>query len=306
MKGKLSFSKLQPPPSGSNRNFIRLQSGEDSFILLISKDREDFRNYLRFRDLLESLGINVPQLYDRLELETLQLALLEDCGEKSLYDLWVDGSPLNKLEKYYLETLRNISKLWLSDRSVFGDLPHFIPEVISWEVSYFTENVLDKFLGKYGWIVGYLRDVSHSFSKLIAEFTTPIHRDLQSQNIILFKDTVKIIDFQSVHLSSPLYDLASLLKDPYVQIPQSLEWKLLDLASNILRPHIKLDGYGYNIAAAHRLAQASGAYVKLTTLDNKPHFLRFLKTSLPRLTKALHSLGIDLPKRLEREIVNLI
>ena len=42
-----------------------------------------------------------------------------------------------------------------------------------------------------------------------------IHRDFQSQNIMILKDGPALIDFQGMRMGTVFYDLASLLYDPY-------------------------------------------------------------------------------------------
>lgn len=45
-----------------------------------------------------------------------------------------------------------------------------------------------------------------------------VHRDLQSQNIIVWNEQAYLINFQGVRPGLPRYDLASLLFDPYVAL----------------------------------------------------------------------------------------
>jgi aminoglycoside/choline kinase family phosphotransferase len=45
-----------------------------------------------------------------------------------------------------------------------------------------------------------------------------VHRDFQSQNIIVWNEQAYLIDFQGVRPGLPQYDLASLLFDPYVAL----------------------------------------------------------------------------------------
>ena len=43
-----------------------------------------------------------------------------------------------------------------------------------------------------------------------------VHRDLQSQNVMIRDGEPFLIDFQGMRFGSPFYDLGSLLCDPYV------------------------------------------------------------------------------------------
>ena len=44
-----------------------------------------------------------------------------------------------------------------------------------------------------------------------------VHRDLQSQNVMIRNGEPFLIDFQGMRFGSPFYDLGSLLCDPYVE-----------------------------------------------------------------------------------------
>jgi aminoglycoside/choline kinase family phosphotransferase len=50
-----------------------------------------------------------------------------------------------------------------------------------------------------------------------------VHRDLQSQNVMIRDGEPFLIDFQGMRFGTPFYDLGSLLCDPYVNLEQSRE-----------------------------------------------------------------------------------
>ena len=55
-----------------------------------------------------------------------------------------------------------------------------------------------------------------------------VHRDFQSQNIVIKDGAACFIDFQGMRPGLPQYDLASLLYDPYVCLPASERADLLE------------------------------------------------------------------------------
>jgi len=273
----ITFAETQPPSRGSARTFVRLNlGGKEKAILMIERNYSDFKSYLNIAESFRRAKVPVPDIFDSLELEDKFLVLMEDCGEKSLYDLyWSLG--FEKVKGFYWQAFDVLQRIW--EAKPLSSIPDFHPKVIKWEVDYFVSNVLERFLGISSWFVGYLREISHSFYNLILERKTLIHRDFQSQNLLIKDNKVRVIDFQSAHWSSPLYDLASLLEDPYVNLPQRFK-------NEIKSAFLKRFGFsseGYDIAAFHRLMQASGAYVKLALTDGKLQFFRYLSRSLPRL-----------------------
>src|SRR6202012_3566808 len=55
-----------------------------------------------------------------------------------------------------------------------------------------------------------------------------VHRDFQSQNIVIKDEAACFIDFQGMRPGLPQYDLASLFYDPYVGLPAAERSALLD------------------------------------------------------------------------------
>ena len=88
-----------------------------------------------------------------------------------------------------------------------------------------------------------------------------VHRDFQSQNIILHDSKAWLIDFQGLRLGRQEYDLASLLYDPYLDHSEEEQEKLLALWEDIAEerpvPELLRD------CATQRLMQALGAYANI-------------------------------------------
>ena len=55
------------------------------------------------------------------------------------------------------------------------------------------------------------------------------HRDYHSRNLMLRAGQLFIIDFQDARMGPDTYDLASLLRDSYVDLPESLVDSLIDV-----------------------------------------------------------------------------
>ena len=56
-----------------------------------------------------------------------------------------------------------------------------------------------------------------------------MHRDFQSRNLMVHQGRLWLIDFQGMRFGPPAYDLAALLIDPYVTLPESLQQGLIEL-----------------------------------------------------------------------------
>jgi N-acetylmuramate 1-kinase len=113
-----------------------------------------------------------------------------------------------------------------------------------------------------------------------------VHRDLQSSNILLRRGEPVFIDFQGMRLGPATYDLASLLCDPYVELPTAEVECLLDYY--VARtPEGEAVRRVFWTAAVQRLAQALGAYGRLGAHPATAWFLHYVPPALCALRVAL-------------------
>lgn len=118
-----------------------------------------------------------------------------------------------------------------------------------------------------------------------------MHRDLQSRNLMLADGRLRVIDFQGGRLGPLQYDLASLLIDPYVALPEALQERLLDEAA----ARTAADGAGtaqdfrrgYRYCALARNLQILGAFGHLSRAGGKPAFAAWIPPALAGLKRRL-------------------
>lgn len=73
-----------------------------------------------------------------------------------------------------------------------------------------------------------IKDFFHNISgQLAAKPKTLCHRDYHSRNILVNGDKLFIVDFQDARLGPFTYDLASLLRDSYIDLPRDVREELL-------------------------------------------------------------------------------
>ena len=110
-----------------------------------------------------------------------------------------------------------------------------------------------------------------------------LHRDFQSRNLMLRDGVVKIIDFQGARHGPLGYDLASLLLDPYVGMPQEIQEQLYAIYLAVLKqrmPELIVDAEpfarGFLQLSLLRNMQVMGAYAFLGFQRKKPFFRGYL------------------------------
>ena len=118
-----------------------------------------------------------------------------------------------------------------------------------------------------------------------------LHRDFQSRNILVWNGALRIIDFQGGRLGPLGYDVAALLLDPYVALPETIWSEFLQFYLNELDAlNIAMDQAVFErefyLLALLRTMQALGAYSYLYLKKGKVFFKPFVSPALSNL-KAL-------------------
>ena len=286
-------------PRGSDRTFTRASHGKQSVILMrYSLKREENALYCGHARRLRGIGLPVPRvLLDRPEQ---QLAILEDLGDTSLQD-WICGKPPAAIRKQYEHVLDAV--LLLHEKGTararaqrWNLMPPFDERLYAWERQLFAEQFLGKRLRLPPRAISEItRDLARVGVKLLKTPRVLIHRDLQSSNIFLVDAISKsrlrsarpfFIDFQGMRFGAAAYDLASLLCDPYVSLPETIQEDLLDYyASRSRDPAATAEIFWQ--AAIERLAQALGAYSRLCTLPGMQSFSRHIAPATAMMKRAL-------------------
>ncbi len=101
-----------------------------------------------------------------------------------------------------------------------------------------------------------------------------VHRDFQSQNIIIRDGQAYLIDFQGMRPGLAEYDLASLLYDPYVQLSAAERKELLEFYRTEAGVTDPAFAEKFQLCAMQRLMQALGAYGFLGLVQREPRFPR--------------------------------
>lgn len=282
---------------GSGRKFWRMHVAGQSLILVrYNEDRPENKHYVAIGTFLASVGVRVPIVHFHDESEGL--IIMEDAGDT---DLWsFRAAPWPQRRALYQRTLDQALLLHTHGHRAPGaaDLkflqPVFDAALYRWEQDYFFEHCLGRHFGLSEERLAAEADreqLRAIADQLAAEPRCLVHRDFQSQNIIVRAGEVCLIDFQGLRPGLAQYDLASLLLDPYVDLTAEEREELLGhYLSGLYGPGRKPDPRFrtlYDLCAMQRLMQALGAYGKLGHLDGRAQFLTSIPTAMTRLREVL-------------------
>lgn len=270
-------------PRGSARAFTRVRQGRRSAMLVeYSLERAENAFYCAHARFLARLGIRAPAIL--LDRPGDRLAVLEDLGDATL----ADARPA---EPAYRRVLEQIARL--HDRGIAAAHRARLPTgrpfdagLYRWEREYFAEQYLRTIPGVTAATVGLaLRELSASSRILSREPVALIHRDLQSSNILITPRGPAFIDFQGMRPGAAAYDLASLLCDPYVSLAEPVQLRLLRHYNRRARHAVEESVFWH--AAVQRLAQALGAFARLSRLRGMGAFAAHIRPGLLMMRRAL-------------------
>jgi hypothetical protein len=281
---------------GSDRKFYRIQFSREHSVILVKYSREKAENirYVEIAEFLTAHGVRVPKIYFHDPAETL--TWIEDLGERDLWS-YRDESWLVRRD-FYESALEEIAKLHrVSDADSAGirrDLPaQFDAALYFWEQHYFFENCLGRHFGVAPEKLQTLAKLP-ALSKIAARLAgfprVLVHRDFQSQNIILRNGQAYLIDFQGMRPGLAEYDLASLLHDPYVRLTQSERAGLLEFYCATARVNDQAFAEKFRLCAMQRLMQALGAYAFLGLVKKSRDFLSYIPAALDSLGSVLQEI----------------
>jgi len=167
------------------------------------------------------------------------------------------------------------------------------------ECQYFMEAFVKGYLGKDAPWEKFYPAFSHIADLALAHgYTGLMHRDMQSKNIMTHQGKLWIIDFQSARKGPLQYDLASLLIDPYVKLPQKIQNELLDYTMNRLGLTAVQEKeafiHSFEYCCITRNLQMLGAFGFLTRVKDKPRFESFIPHALAGLKTRFSAIDNDI------------
>lgn len=227
-------------------------------------------------EALSKAGLCVPKIYH----SDLQqgFMVLEDLGDKTFQ------SALNSYSMEYLYF--KACDLLMPMSAVKVDLLNFDINFIDTELGIFKEWMLEKTLHlslnendliKLSNCFDYIKSRIQSYEQI------PMHRDFHCRNLMIYKNNLYIIDFQDM-LKGPIgYDLASLVYDCYLNLPEDLITKIINRAYLGYRERGYLQGISetefkqqLNIISLERHLKVLGIFRRLYMRDGKDSYLQHL------------------------------
>jgi len=279
----------------STRRYYRLKLGDLRFVLALYP--EPFvpheLSYLTVRGLLEAHGLPVPGTED--VDGGRGVVLQEDLGDETLQALLQDASPARTAE-LYREAVDRIAQLQL--RAAQGAQNAdcfriaFDIEKLSWELHYFQKHFLEGLRAADLTVEdrSVLSEAFHQLSQEIASWPRVLcHRDYHSRNLMAHGGRLVWIDFQDARMGPASYDLASLLRDAYVDVPEPLADDLREHFRQQVAPDEPRELFRrrYDLMCVQRNLKTLGTFGFMATVRQNPVYMQYIPRTAAHARKNL-------------------
>ena len=210
----------------STRRYYRLLHEEGHAVIAVHPEpiEPEQHPFVLVRHLMAGWGIPVPEI---LAVDGERgVLLLEDLGDLTLQEQLkrVGEGPRTELYRQALDQLVRLQgeSARGPQRALCFQIA-FDFEKLSWELHFFWKHFLESYR-KQVLSVEDRASIADGFHRLCAEIASwprvLTHRDFHSRNLMRHQGTLFWIDFQDARMGPATYDLASLLRDSYVDLDE--------------------------------------------------------------------------------------
>jgi aminoglycoside/choline kinase family phosphotransferase len=288
-------SRLEPlAGDASTRAFYRLVApgSETRVVMDYGVPFEGSTDDVRLARILLDAGLRVAHIEE--VVGAIGLLVLEDLGDRTL-EAVLQAQP--QRARFLIEqavrlaaavAVRGSPVLARSERR---EGPALDRERFGFEMEFFLEHYTAGLRGLRSPPAG-LEAELQALATLAAETPRRVlcHRDFHTRNLMLLSDgSLAMVDVQDARWGPDSYDLASLLRDAYVDIEDSWIEPLVDLYLDCLDDAPPWDGFvrRLDLVSAQRMIKALGTFGFQATVRGRRHYLEGVPRTLRRLDRVL-------------------
>jgi hypothetical protein len=276
----------------SDRRYFRIirPDGRPTLVLALHAEPIEFASlpFVNVARLLAVIALPVPRVLGHSD--PLGILALDDLGDLTLQAHLGAATPAEHTALYrqaiaFLEVLQR--------RGAEIDPDGFVPyriafdiEKLTWELDFFLKHFV---MGYRGASVtpseraAFDEEFKAIATELAAEPHVLCHRDYHSRNLMLHESTLYIIDFQDARMGPDTYDLASLLRDSYVDLDET---EVGDLLAYFLALKGQASDPGgefrrrFDLVALQRNLKALGTFGFQTMARRNPVYIQYMPRTL--------------------------
>jgi aminoglycoside/choline kinase family phosphotransferase len=284
---------------GSDRNIFRIISADSNPVIgIYNSNKAENNAFIEFSKHFKTNGLNVPEIY-RVSGDS-HAYLMEDLGDITLFNKICDESERFSQHniELYKHAIENLVKFQLEagkeiNFSLCYQFNEFGKDNIEFDLNYFKQRFLNNFYKKEHDKDRLENELNFLKQKLLEQSRDYfLYRDFQSRNIMLHKNDLYFIDYQSGRKGALQYDIASLMYDAKADVPQELREELLEYYTSEAKKYTNIQTNDFKhyfwYFAIIRILQAMGAYGFLGITKGKKRFLESIPYALTNINFILN------------------
>ena len=292
-------------PDASDRRYFRiLLPGASSIVLSLYSAAFDVTKlpFVNVATLLARMPVPIPEVLGHAD--DLGVLALQDLGDVTLQAHLGAATPAEHAA-LYRQAVALIATLQKRGEQLRS--PDYLPygisfdvEKLTWELDFFTKHFLEAYRGVM------LSDdqraaLREEFAVIVRELAAepPVlcHRDYHSRNLMLHESQLYIIDFQDARMGPDTYDLVSLLRDSYVDLPEQTVSELIAYFHALKGVTGEDPDFRrrFDLMALQRNLKALGTFGYQTTARRNPVYIQYI----PRTLRYVRD-NLDTQPRFER------
>jgi N-acetylmuramate 1-kinase len=210
----------------SDRRYVRLIPATGAPIVLALHARPieiATLPFARLHELFDRMDVPVPRILGHSD--ALGIMALEDLGDATL-QAHLGSADVSDHAARYREAIELLDRIQQrgAELAAPGAPPYnlaFDIEKLSWELDFFRRHFLEGYRGirlMPAERTALAEEWAAIAEDLASEPRVVCHRDYHSRNLMVHAGRLVVIDFQDARMGPDTYDLASLLRDSYVDI----------------------------------------------------------------------------------------
>ena len=276
----------------SDRRYFRVIHAEgQSVVLALHAGPIEFASlpFANVAELLQRIQLPVPALLGHSD--PLGIVELEDLGDVTLQAHLGAGAATEHAALYrqavsFIELLQRRGAEFDSDKY----LPYrvsFDVAKLTWELEFFVKHFLEGYRGTAltpSHRTALTEEWSSIVNELAGEPTVLCHRDYHSRNLMLHAGRLFIIDFQDARMGPDTYDLVSLLRDSYVDLPDRDVDELIAYFLALKGPGVRHSAHAFrarfDLMAVQRNLKALGTFGYQTMARGNPVYIQYMPRTL--------------------------
>ena len=274
----------------SDRRYYRvLLPDAPSIVLSLHAGPFEFERlpFVNVAKLLSRMPVPIPQVLGHAD--DLGVLALQDLGDVTLQAHLGAATPAEHAA-LYRESVELIATLQKRGDELTS--PEYLPyaiafdvEKLSWEMDFFIKHFLEAYRGVVlsSDALGSLRrELAVMVEALASEPRVLCHRDYHSRNLMLHHDELYIIDFQDARMGPDTYDLVSLLRDSYVDLPDYTVDELIAYFLALKGQTANAEAFRrrFDLMALQRNLKALGTFGFQTTARRNPVYIQYIPRTL--------------------------